>query len=860
MPINADKPHRWKADVAHSVDLYNGWFLRFAPVAYRQQRTEQTKRVETYLERTDFLRGLSADLLREHPALLSMLRMATSPPLARDRLIGLSYVSPNLVQSMEGNPARLPIRMAPNQLADELDRLAQVLNLLIDRDIFSWIDDAGAPDPATVHRAATVLADRMCGAAADPIIRNAQETRQLGALRDWLEARGYRHVPAKSIPNLATMSAGTFTFRLNVPVEAGSLSVNIPVDCVVAPHRMVPGQLPLLIEAKSAGDFTNTNKRRKEEAQKAGQLRRTYGPTVQFLLLLCGYFDVGYLGYEAAEGIDWVWEHRLDDLSGFGLDENPPPDSGPEPAPQIGDPVAPYDVSPVEARRLAFQRMLDEHKTAEARNKLGQFATPPTLALEVVSHALSWLPSDEPIRLLEPAMGTGAFVSALLRTVPTERVAAMRGFEIDAHYGAPARTLWADTPLDLTLADFTTQRPPETEAARFNLVVSNPPYVRHHHIESGHKLRLQQAVESAVGVRPSGLSGLYTYFLYLAERWMQADGIGCWLIPSEFLSVNYGRQVRDYLTRRVTLLHVHQYAAADVQFDDALVSSTVVFLRNAPPSPTHRVRFTHGGTLDRPARQMEIGLGDLRGRAKWNDLFRAPSRPSDEPTRRLDELVTIRRGIATGANGFFILTEAEAARRELPPEVLRPVLPSPRFVRSPIIEADERGMPLVERRALLLDCRWPESEIRLHHPTLWAYLQEGIALGVADGYLCRSRSPWYAQETRAVAPLLCSYMGRDPETPFRFFLNRSAATVTNVYLALYPKPPLQRLVDRAPETLVRLREILSTVSAEALISTGRTYGGGLHKLEPGELAALPVSLPSGDERVLRLPARQPTLF
>ena len=50
-----------------------------------------------------------------------------------------------------------------------------------------------------------------------------------------------------------------------------------------------------------------------------GQLRRTYGAAVQYNLFLCGYFDSGYLGYEAAEGIDWVWEHRIDDLAAFGL-------------------------------------------------------------------------------------------------------------------------------------------------------------------------------------------------------------------------------------------------------------------------------------------------------------------------------------------------------------------------------------------------------------------------------------------------------------------------------------------------------------------------------------------------------------
>lgn len=88
---------------------------------------------------------------------------------------------------------------------------------------------------------------------------------------------------------------------------------------VIQPHHLRPGGLPILIEAKSAGDFANTNKRRKEEATKVRQLRTRYGETLQYVLFLCGYFDAGYLGYEAAEGIDWVWEHRIEDLEMLGV-------------------------------------------------------------------------------------------------------------------------------------------------------------------------------------------------------------------------------------------------------------------------------------------------------------------------------------------------------------------------------------------------------------------------------------------------------------------------------------------------------------------------------------------------------------
>ena len=147
------------------------------------------------------------------------------------------------------------------------------------------------------------------------IVRNAQEQRQLALIEQWLQARGYRKQNLQSGLRLQEMERGSFSFRQNVVVrnDAGK-SVNIPVDAVIMPFDAPSESYPVLIEAKSAGDFTNTNKRRKEEATKVRQLKQTYGESIDLTLFLCGYFDAGYLGYEAAEGIDWVWEHRIDDM------------------------------------------------------------------------------------------------------------------------------------------------------------------------------------------------------------------------------------------------------------------------------------------------------------------------------------------------------------------------------------------------------------------------------------------------------------------------------------------------------------------------------------------------------------------
>jgi len=321
MAVNSDKPQRWKEDIRQSVDLYNDWFIKFAPETFRATRKDTTGQVEAAFAHTSNLAVLRPDVLTVHPEILPILRMSTCPPIARDRLIGLSGAPPQLVKCMEIEKC-LPPRMPKAALQVGLSAICRTIELMIDPDIVVWRGSKAVPASGDVNRAATIIADRLCGAQADPIIRNAQERRQLAAVGAWLTKRGYRQVEPKAVKALKDMPKGTYAFRLNVPVAVGAggdKRVNVPIDVAVKPLNVASSKLPLMIEAKSAGDFTNVNKRRKEEATKMAQLRATYGDTVMFSLFLCGYFDSGYLGYEAAEGIDWVWEHRIDDLAELGL-------------------------------------------------------------------------------------------------------------------------------------------------------------------------------------------------------------------------------------------------------------------------------------------------------------------------------------------------------------------------------------------------------------------------------------------------------------------------------------------------------------------------------------------------------------
>lgn len=489
---------------------------------------------------------------------------------------------------------------------------------------------------------------------------------------------------------------------------------------------------------------------------------------------------------------------------------------------------------------IASNAMVSDTSVALARRKaLGAFYTPAALAERMVR----WAVRTDADCVLDPSAGELVFLEAAARRLEELGADAERrhtqlfGIEINPEAHEAAR---AELDLDedrLLLADFFEVEPDQIPAA--DAVVGNPPYVRYQGFNAQRGLGHRRAAEAGV-VLPR-LASSWAPFLIYGVRFVVQGGRIAQVLPAELLHAQYAKDVFAYLQDAFTRVVVCSF---EERIFPGALEEVIVLLADgksegrAPAVEHFNVDNLLGFAPERllataPARVPEPSTG--RGR-RDKLLFRLLGEHSqriyaeaadDEGVASLGDFASVDIGVVTGANGFFLRTPDEAAA--LHEKLLRPTLSKAAHVPGARVRSEDLAR-LIERGArcfLLAVLSHPDAD---HADGLAALIHEGEGKKVHQAYKCRIRDPWWRVPLPREGPpdLVLTYCAnRHP----RIAVNDADVLTTNTLHNVRV-----RLGSPTPRALaVGFYNSLTLLSAELV---GRSYGGGVLKLEPTEAESL----------------------
>lgn len=470
--------------------------------------------------------------------------------------------------------------------------------------------------------------------------------------------------------------------------------------------------------------------------------------------------------------------------------------------------------------------------TAARQKELGAFYTPRAMADLLVRWSIR-SPAD---RILDPSFGGYVFLEASrdrltdLGVSPTTAVSQLRGIDTDPVALASARGAGHLDGARLVEADFFDVEPDDIGLVEVN--IGNPPYVRYQGWDAS--ASRAHTIAAAAGAPLTKLASLWAPFIIHGTRFLTRGGRMAQVLPAEILHAQYAAPVIEHLTgsfASVTLALFRERV-----FPGALQEVVLLFAEGYDEGPAPGIGLVHAASL------ADLDLRSIDGRGdgfldQAHGLVTSLSPGANEIYKRLAahpgvtplaDLAQVGIGIVTGANRFFLKTTGEIDAGGYDSGLFQPAVAKAADIQGAALGGDdleslgERGRPTW---LLAADADSPPDGLASIAPLI----AEGERAELDRRYKCRIRSPWWALPLPRTGPpdALLTYMSDGYP---RLVLNQAGAISTNTIHNV-----VMRAGHDATSLAVGFYNSLTLLSAELV---GRSYGGGLLKLEPTEAGRL----------------------
>ena len=191
--------------------------------------------------------------------------------------------------------------------------------------------------------------------------------------------------------------------------------------------------------------------------------------------------------------------------------------------------------------------------------------------------------------ILDPAVGTGAFVDALDKKAGAARqYLHYTVFDLDEsvldRFRAKNRSH-----CEINQKDYLTSATGQT----YDLILCNPPYNRF--LEIPNRWKYIDLFRERYGIKICGHSNLCVYFLVKSMHELKEGGRCIYILPYEFMNTGYGAVIKEYLIQSRMLKSILKFENSLRLFPDAVTTSCILFLENTPQNSIDFVTLSSPG-------------------------------------------------------------------------------------------------------------------------------------------------------------------------------------------------------------------------------------------------------------------------
>ena len=456
----------------------------------------------------------------------------------------------------------------------------------------------------------------------------------------------------------------------------------------------------------------------------------------------------------------------------------------------------------------------------------GSYYTPEPLARFAAQYVRKICNKAGRLKVLEPSCGDGAFLSAIYVELNNGAGLEVDAIEINQIALDSARDIKTPLGINVTyhLADFLDLRAELT--SNYDVIIGNPPYISYSHLTE-QQMQLCRELHDINNLSSNRIRNIWTSFLVGSVNLLSEDGVLAFVLPSEFLQVQYATELQNLLKDNFSRIDIFTFTKIifeGIEQDTILVVAT----RCSDEKGLFFASINSLSQLDTDNYFIEQHNNE---RFKWNchilnKLELQLVEEISDMFPSLGNMSNMAAGIVTGADKFFVLSSDTVAKYNLEKFVV-PIIKSAAHVGSSVeidiaLLEDNKSAGL---RSCLLDLR-NYTDCRDNH-AVSEYIAMMYNADISTRHKCSRRVPWYVVPNVWSSELV--FFKRAHKYP-KLLLNTANTLVTDsaYRISLHEEYDGKSVVRSFYNSLTLLLAELE----------GRSYGGGVLEVTPNECRKL----------------------